>query len=338
MLFFIACTNNNSVGSFEEDGNDCALKVSTSLLFHQTNSPADLSKSRQAGGPLFSDDLPENSNIGLCVYRCGRFQSILTDPYQSDNKAENILSVKKNSEWQNKTAIQLREPANVYAYFPYSEKNFIPAQANNPDSSSDDIAPAIIIKPGYTDYLYGRAEKNGNGILDVITPKKNQATIRFNHAMALIVFSIRKDSDTDEHTLQEIQLNNIASEAHLALNDGSVIYPAIQPPATALKISEYSNNKYQPIVQTAITESGTGDYNADHTDIENNIPKYHAFVIPQTLDRQNTCSLKIHGKNYLVCLTTPGHSEWQSGICYVYTLKLKRNNEIIVEEVNTHPL
>lgn len=316
LLCLLACTNNNSVNSFEEDGNDCCLTISTSLLSCGETPLDTITKTSQSERRFFLDDLPENSEIGLCVYRSGSFDPLTLNSEDLKQTAENILSRKSKEYWQNSTDIQLRQPVNVYAYFPFNNEDFIPGKANNPAISSDDVSPMIKIKPGSTNYLYGKAEKNGNGIMDIITPKKSNANIRFNHAMALI--SIRFKNAEILEKIDKAELNKITAEAFLSLENGSLTTPDSLINRCNIKL--YRNDK-----------ASVGILN------ESDNALFQAFVIPQSLDQDIACTLFMNNISHQINLNNEIQEVWESGNGYVYTLSINKG-DIIIEDVSSYKL
>lgn len=316
LLCLFACTKNNSVNSFEEDGNDCSLTISTSVLSCGDPMPVSFSKAIQPGKPVFSDDLPDNSKIGLCVYRSGSFAPIAVNTDFPEQQAENILSQKNNNHWHNSADILLRQPSNVYAYFPYDSENFIAGKANNPTISSDDVAPKIKIKPGSKSFLYGKAEKNGNGLLDVITPVNNNAAIRFNYAMALIAIRIKGSNDLNLNNLSKVKFGGVASEALLSLEDGAI--SAVDSTTSLCDIELLKNDN--------ISSPDKG------------YSFFQIYVIPQKIDNSVICSLFFDKKEYQFDLKKTACKEWVSGSAYIYTISLDKDENIIIEAINSYNL
>ncbi|MGL4331760.1 MAG: fimbrillin family protein [Bacteroidales bacterium] len=308
------------VNSYEEDGSDCCLAISTSLL-SCGEMPLELTtKSTHSGKPVFSDNLHEGSKIGLCVYKSGSFNSLSVNSDSPEHKAENILSKKNTDNWCNSTEIQLRQPVNVYAYYPFNSDCFVPGNAKDPSISSDDIAPMIVVKPGETNYLYGKAEKGGNGIMDVITPKNNKAQIRFNYAMSFVVFRLKSKSDYFIHNIQSVSLNNITAQALLSLENGVV----------------KTDDKFSKRIALSLTRSD--DFLNSVLDKENHELFFQSFVIPQEVDNTVVCSIRINESNSYIKLGDTGFNEWEGGMAYIYTLSVNQDKTLELESVDRYKL
>lgn len=325
IITVVACTQNNSLDVYEEEGNAHKLKISTSLF------SIDPATHNQC--PLNEINIPDsgiygNSQIGICTYRSGKFQAIRTNAYKSDQIAENILSVKENSEWSIESDIYLREPVNVYAYYPYTRTNFCAGKANDPAITSDDESPSILLFPGQTDYLYGKAEKAGSTIAELITPLNNQANIRFRHAMAFVSFCIKNESGK-ELTLKRIALNGICAQAKLSIADGGITPSSSQ--TVSMNLSDYHSGEYNNMMPVTIPEQGIGH----HAGREQSLSRFHAFVIPQKLTDRQTITLTLNGEEYTCAAAIPEQTEWKQGRSYLYTLKITDNSQLIVETIQS---
>lgn len=319
LLCLMACTNNNSVNSYEEDGSDCSLTISTSLL-SCGEIPLDLiTKTTHSGKPVFSDNLPEGSQIGLCVYKSGSFNSLSVNLDSPKHKAENILSIKSKDYWCNSAEIQLRQPANVYAYYPFNPDCFVPGNANDPSVSSDDIAPMIIVKPGEVNYLYGKAEKDGNGIMDVVTPKNNKAQIRFNYAMSFVGFRLKSEDPLSDN-MQHVSLKNITAQALLSLQDGAV----------------KTGDGFSKRIDLSLKRND--DFLNCEMDKKKHELFFQSFVIPQIVDNSVMCSIGINGAASQFKLENAGFSEWEKGMAYIYTLSVSKDNILKIESVDRYKL
>ncbi|MGL5786362.1 MAG: fimbrillin family protein [Bacteroidales bacterium] len=323
IIALFACTKNDSFDSYKGEGYEHKLHISASLTSFKENTQSKLSSDsifKQDSDKEFAD----NSRIGICTYRSGRFDAIKINAYKSDLKAENILSVKKNNQWTNQSDIYLREPANVYAYYPYTDVNFIPGNTNNPAITSDDESPSLYIFPGQTDYLYGKAEKKGSCLLDIITPLCNNANIKFRHAMALITILIKNQSGTEQQ-LSRITLNNITAKAKLNISNGAITATEDQP--VTINFPEYQSGKYNNLTTTTINSLGTGKSD------KMALLRFHTFAIPMVLTGSNTVSLTLNGSIKECSLNTEDSGIWESGKAYFYTIRIDKNDIISVESI-----
>ena len=281
IIFYIAITgcNGDIPVLTESDSSPTPLALTSTSV-------ADLSVTRnsfmEGEGPIMSLSLPPESEIGLTLYT--------SSPTDSYGKYESVSGNSENLRWTNAGTTDTQQwelrnaegaaasfylnktEGNTVAYYPYSE-----TIRHAPDATGIS-APAMLLKPGTVDYMYG------NG-LHPVNSNLPAADIMLGHAMGMISFVFTHDDKyLGNCDLQGITLKNIPQQALLTLSDGTLSgekTPTDQPVADYDAVA----HTYRTIsTATPVNFRNKPDFGIPSIPAEGNLlneaPRFHLFVIP----------------------------------------------------------
>lgn len=329
-----ACSNNDVTTPEIIDPQSATLSISTSVsnsiaLTRTTGTEENLSDAAGTG-PVMGTGLASGSQIGVFVFNANGFSKY---PGITDQADMNLMWKNTSEGWRYNKSQQFAfgsAKANVYAYFPYTG-NESSLSIENADS------PKITVAPGYTDYLYGKSE-DSNGII-AHDSKKSAATIKLNHALAMVTFTFENTGYTGPAVLQSITLNQLPNSGTLDITTGNINNIA---GAANISIQKFDNNSY---LTGAWTEAFAKVKIEGTTISEDQVTpgKFHAMVLPQIADavKDHNATIVIDGVSHNISLKVgqripseqAEQADWEKGKNYTYNLKLSGNNQLTVSTV-----
>lgn len=285
-------------------------------------------------GPILGSLLPDHAEIGICIHA---FDGEEYTPYPSINGAKHQNQIWKNTVdgWKyfdkngNEDAYYLsNEDAYIHAYYPFTQRVDIDNQ----------LGLKIKIEPGYTDFMFGKAQSYPNSI-------NPTSALEMNHALASITFTVKNHGYKGDCILEAITLHNVTADADLYVRNGSIDAGSLK---TDLKVAAWKGKHYDPANANGTTgfqnplqfEYHSLGYPSISSQSEEN--SLHVLVIPQKglseIKPDGTyLSIQIDGKEHKVAflLTENGNNKtefnWISGQNYNYNLILKADGELSVE-------
>ena len=324
-----ACSNNDVTTPEIIDPQSATLSISTSVsnsiaLTRTTGTKEGLSDAVSTG-PVMGTGLATGSKIGVFVFNAGGFDKY---PGITDQSDMNLKWTYTTDGWKYDNAQQFAfgsASANVYAYFPYS---------GNESSNENKVAPSITVTPGYTDFLYGKSE-NENGNIIAHHSKHSAATIKLNHALAMVTFTFANTGYTGPAVLQSITLNQLPNSGTLDITTGNITNVAGRE---NISIQKFDNNSYST---EAWTEAFAKEKIEGTTISEDQVTPgmFHAMVLPQVDNSVNnhTATIVIDGVSHEISLAVQNSDKnWTKGKNYTYNLKLSGNNQLTVSSVTVN--
>lgn len=249
-----------------------------------------------------------------------------------------------NQKWQYISPEGVVEPylldekrMNIFAYYPYDPKFTL---LNGYDASGQQF-PAIEIRPGYKDFLYGKG-------LTPVNSRQPVSAITLNHAMAMISFVFSNDASyRGPCVLQSLVVKNIPQQALMTLNDGTITSQSSQGDSE-IRYYDRTLKKYYPVFNgseywirfkdepnfgiTSMPQAGTS--------LEE-ISNFHLFVIPSEATSsvgENNVYLEIKIDNILYTIPFPNDRTltngvrgftWKKGVNSLYRITLTKNNVLL---------
>lgn len=343
-----ACSNNDVTTPEIIDPQSATLSISTSvsnsIALTRTTGTV-LGGNGTTTGPVMGAVLATGSQIGVCVYNSTNNNETYV-PYTGTAQSENILWTASESTdpvkqiWVDSENNRFgfgSTPGHVFAYFPYNSEL-------TADKGFD--YKAIPVTPGYTDYLYGKSEESN--VIIAHDSKNSAATIKLNHALAMVTFTFANTGYTGPSELQSITLNNLPNSGTLDITTGVT---TIQEPAlpNSLQIKKYTGAGYiEPShadwATTFANNKGTeqspalGSLSANNGIIAT-AGMFHAMVLPQAANSVNdhNATIVIDGVSHNISLAVQNSDKnWTKGKNYTYNLKLNGKNQLTVSSVTVN--
>ena len=201
----------------------------------------------------------------------------------------NVLATYDNK-WILKSEISLIEtPTPVYAYYPYTEDY-------DGHTIKVNIIPDAIVT-GQADYLYGKSAEE-------VSAASPEAFIRFNHALARITLSIKRNTDDAGYG----RLSNVCLQ-----NTGK---------NTVISTSGQMNIMTGTI---SSTKAGYLSLNVNYTLDKEMTQNVDILVIPTAMEKEGMAelALTIDGSQYIVKMPA---ATWEAGQQYTYPITINRTD------------
>lgn len=228
------CQVNHDETGDSDQHPDGSLRVTTRIDKKQSNSLGQSGFSSTPGfGPVLGSGLPVYAEIGVCIHA---FDGEDYVPYPSVSGAKHQNQLWKNTSggWRyldnngDQTAYYLSSTdAYLHTYYPYT--------------SNIEVADAeglkLKVRPGYIDYMYGKALSNPNA-------QNPNSKLQLKHALASITFTIQSQGYTGNCLLEAITLHNVIAEGDLAVRTGEI---SMSTQKRDVAIAKWCGAKYDPI-------------------------------------------------------------------------------------------
>lgn len=201
----------------------------------------------------------------------------------------NVLATYDNK-WILKSEISLIEtPTPVYAYYPYTEDY-------DGHTIKVNIIPDAVVT-GQADYLYGKSAEE-------VSAASPEAFIRFNHALARITLSIKRNTDDAGYG----RLSNVCLQ-----NTGK---------NTVISTSGQMNIMTGTI---SSTKAGYLSLNVNYTLDKEMTQNVDILVIPTAMEKEGMAelALTIDGSQYIVKMPA---ATWEAGQQYTYPITINRTD------------
>lgn len=326
-----ACSNNDVTTPEIIDPQSATLSISTSIsnsiaLTRTIGTEENLSDAAGTG-PVMGTGLASGSQIGVFVFNANGFSKYPGITEQADM---NLMWTNTGDKWSYKETDQQfafgSAKANVYAYFPY---------IGNESSLSTENANShkIPVAPGYTDYLHGKSE-DSNGII-AHDSKNSAATIKLNHALAMVTFTFEKTGYTGPAVLQSITLNQLPKSGTLDITTGIITNVTDRED---ISIQKFDDNSYS----TGAWTEAFDDEKIEGTIVSGDnatAGMFHAMVLPELEASvvKHNATIVIDGVSHNISLAVQNSDKnWTKGKNYTYNLKLSGNNQLTVSSVTVN--